>query len=274
METAPVKNQGELAVLYALADRANDDGTCAWPSQEWIASRARCSARTVRTHLNAMEKRGLIRRGNPKFVEHIRADQRPIVWDIDMESRAESFATTGKSESNDRKIHVERPENSRRTAGKRLPTNRPLTTHEPSINQQSFDEWWEVWPKKVAKGAARTAYKSAMKKTTHDNLMACTRAAVRIWERDRTEKKFIPFPATWLNQERWEDETLKGVSASSGDLFADAVADPSSIGDLLRATGLSGPSIRWDGRPRDVAVREDNLAWLRENESMIRAHLR
>ena len=191
-----------------------------------------------------------------------------------MGARAESFATAGKFTSNDRKIHAERPENSRRTTGKRLPTNRPLTTHEPSINQQSFDEWWDVWPKKVAKGAARTAYKTAMKKTTHDNLMACTRAAVKIWERDRTEKKFIPFPATWLNQERWEDETLQGVAASSGDLFADAMADPSSIGDLLRATGLSGPAIRWDGRPRDVAVREDNLEWLRENESLIRAHLR
>ena len=137
-----------------------------------------------------------------------------------------------------------------------------------------FDEWWEACPKKVGKGAARTAYAKAVKKSDPATLLSGIRAASMIWSRDKTEKRYIPNPATWLNQERWEDETLKGVSASSGDLFADAVADPSSIGDLLRATGLSGPSIRWDDRPRDVAVREDNLAWLRENESMIRAHLR
>ena len=137
-----------------------------------------------------------------------------------------------------------------------------------------FDEWWEACPKKVGKGAARKAYQKAVKKADPATLLDGIRAASMIWSRDKTEKRYIPNPATWLNQERWEDETLHGVTASSGDLFADALADPSSIGDLLRATGLSGPAIRWDDRPRDVAVREDNLAWLRENEAMIRAHLR
>ena len=74
MEDAPVISQGELAVLYALAERANDQGKCAWPSQAWIADRARCTDRTVRNHLRALEGRGLIKKGNPQFVAHISPD--------------------------------------------------------------------------------------------------------------------------------------------------------------------------------------------------------
>lgn len=136
-----------------------------------------------------------------------------------------------------------------------------------------FDEWWEVYPKKVGKGAARTAYQKAVKKVNPDTLITRTRTAKSLWERDKTERRFIPNPATWLNQERWEDETLVDSPATSGDLFQDALDNPLAIGDLLKATGMSGPSIRWDDRPREVAVREDNLSWLRENEFTIRAHL-
>lgn len=149
------------------------------------------------------------------------------------------------------------------------------TTKKTTIEDQSpaFDEWWEVYPKKVGKGAARTAYRKAVKKVNPDTLIARTRTAKSLWERDKTERRFIPNPATWLNQERWEDETLVDSPATSGDLFQDALDNPLAIGDLLKATGMSGPSIRWDDRPREVAVREDNLSWLRENEFTIRAHL-
>ena len=82
MEDAPVKDATSLLILYALADRANDDGTAAWPSQEWLAKRARCTTRTIRRKLTQLEEEGLIQKGNPKFVEHIRQDRRPTVWDL------------------------------------------------------------------------------------------------------------------------------------------------------------------------------------------------
>ena len=84
MEDAPVENHAELAILYALADRANDDGTAAWPTQAWLAERARCSGRTVRRHLAALEERGVIRRGDQRLVMWERSDRRPIVWDLNM----------------------------------------------------------------------------------------------------------------------------------------------------------------------------------------------
>lgn len=84
MEHAPINSPAEGMVLYALADRASDDGTAAWPSMQWIADRACCSRQTVRRHLRAMEERGLIRRGDQNLVSHLRHDKRPVVWDLDL----------------------------------------------------------------------------------------------------------------------------------------------------------------------------------------------
>ena len=131
MNEAPVDDARQLLILYALADRAHDDGTCAWPSQEWIAERARCTSRTVRNHLQKLEEDGLISRGDQQHVAHIRKDRRPIVWDLNLDKVRPEIMTG-------RKSSVERPEICDTTAGnlasngrKQLfPTNHP----KPSLN--------------------------------------------------------------------------------------------------------------------------------------------
>lgn len=65
-----------------------------------------------------------------------------------------------------------------------------------------FDSWYALYPRKVAKGAARKAYAKALKIASHDVLCAAARA----FSAKQTDKQFIPYPATWLNQERWLDE--------------------------------------------------------------------
>lgn len=84
LKNAPVLNAQEHVLLIALADRADDTGRAAWPSQRWLAQRGRCSDRTVRRHLVAMEERGLLRRGDQRMVEHLPVDRRPVVWDLNM----------------------------------------------------------------------------------------------------------------------------------------------------------------------------------------------
>ena len=50
---------GPTLVMVALADYADEDGTC-WPSQERIAARARASERSVRRHLTWLQEQGLV----------------------------------------------------------------------------------------------------------------------------------------------------------------------------------------------------------------------
>ena len=71
--------------------------------------------------------------------------------------------------------------------------------------KSAFATWYAAYPKKVGKGAAERAFKAALKKTDletltagRDRYIAATRG---------TDPKFIANPATWLNGERWADET-------------------------------------------------------------------
>lgn len=69
-----------------------------------------------------------------------------------------------------------------------------------------FERMWEMYPRKVGKGAARKAFAKVVRTVpTSDFVNAYFRALER-WERDKTELQFIPHLATWLNQERWSDD--------------------------------------------------------------------
>ncbi|HZK06447.1 MAG TPA: helix-turn-helix domain-containing protein, partial [Actinomycetaceae bacterium] len=54
-------SQAETLVMLALADFADEDGTC-WPSQATLARRARVGVRTLRTHVKRLEELGLLGR--------------------------------------------------------------------------------------------------------------------------------------------------------------------------------------------------------------------
>lgn len=69
-----------------------------------------------------------------------------------------------------------------------------------------FDEWYAEYPRKAGKGAARKAYAKALDRTTRDTLLVAVRAFARLCKAQGTEKRYIAHPATWLNQERWDDD--------------------------------------------------------------------
>lgn len=69
---------------------------------------------------------------------------------------------------------------------------------------EHFARWWEQYPRKKAKGAARRAFDKALKKATVQELMA---GAMRYSaERAGQDQKFTAHPATWLNNECWNDQ--------------------------------------------------------------------
>lgn len=70
-----------------------------------------------------------------------------------------------------------------------------------------FDEFWASWPRKVAKPTARTKYLAAVKKgadPAHINAAAAAQAAA--WRTAGKDVQFIPHPATWIGQGRYDDE--------------------------------------------------------------------
>jgi DNA-binding transcriptional ArsR family regulator len=70
-----------------------------------------------------------------------------------------------------------------------------------------FDEFWTAYPRKEGKGHARKAYDAALKRgVTADALITAAHTHTTHWQADKTAKRYIPHPATWLNGERYDDE--------------------------------------------------------------------
>ena len=75
-----------------------------------------------------------------------------------------------------------------------------LTAHQRPPD--AFDQWWQHYPRKVGKDDARKAYAAAVKRgATHADLASGLQR-----QRWPAEVRFIPHPATWLNQGRWQDD--------------------------------------------------------------------
>ena len=79
----------------------------------------------------------------------------------------------------------------------------------PATRESAFETFWKAYPRKTAKGEARKAW---AKLDPVGGLLESIMAAVaaqsnsRQWLADNG--RFIPHPATWLNNARWEDEVV------------------------------------------------------------------
>lgn len=88
------------------------------------------------------------------------------------------------------------------------PTPTPTLTKDSRSKKNSlnghadeFEQFWQAYPRKVAKGNARTAFVKAIEKISIEALLSAVKN--QSWSPD---PKYRPHPATWLNQERWLDE--------------------------------------------------------------------
>ena len=121
---------GELLVLLALADFADDSGWC-FPSVPVVAAKARLSPRQARTHIRRLEAKGLVfcpsTKGGAGHSNRYRITpkSRKPASEFDDE-KAEAHFRDEKAER--RKSSVKKAEVERQKGGSPLPPNR----HEPS----------------------------------------------------------------------------------------------------------------------------------------------
>ena len=83
-DEAPDVPRHLVSTLLAVARHADEDGRGAYPSATRIAELTRGSESQAKRNLAELEKRGLITRGNQRLAIHIRADRRPVVYDLAM----------------------------------------------------------------------------------------------------------------------------------------------------------------------------------------------
>lgn len=89
------------------------------------------------------------------------------------------------------------------------PTPNPKKTKSSSSppatdSERDFARFWDVYPRHIGKVAARKSWTAALRKAPVETIIeAAGRYAA---ERGNQDPKYTAHPATWLNQERWEDQ--------------------------------------------------------------------
>lgn len=83
----------------------------------------------------------------------------------------------------------------------------------PPQRTRDFEQFWAAYPRKVGKQAALKAFKGVT--IPVETLVSAIKRQECSDQWTRDNGKYIPNPATWLNQGRWEDELAeKQVSCS------------------------------------------------------------
>ena len=73
--------------------------------------------------------------------------------------------------------------------------------------EEGFRRFWEIYPRKQGKQEAEKAWKKlAPDEELLERLLTALGKARTCDQWSRDNGRYIPYPATWLNQKRWEDE--------------------------------------------------------------------
>jgi hypothetical protein len=94
-----------------------------------------------------------------------------------------------------------------------LTENRPLkktiekNTIDKNKEREQFDEFWAIYPKKVDKTQAVRMFRRVLNRASFEEILA---GVIRLANDPNlpTEKRFIKNPATWLNNDGWEEGPL------------------------------------------------------------------
>lgn len=155
-------------------------------------------------------------------------------WKTAMESLSSSFLIEVKTSNKNTAISVcdygtyvfDNVENVQQTPSKR-PANAQQDSEpkkprrKPDMNQtENFEQWWQVYPKKVAVAAAAKAFQAALRDMGSDKVAAfgVLMNAVTEFRKATEENKDlpIPHPATWLNGKRWLDDRSEWYRGKTG----------------------------------------------------------
>jgi len=125
--------------------------------------------------------------------------------------------------------------------------NKPLDSDVPSASHSlllrqnsSFDVFWKAYPRKVGKGAARKSWtKLKPDEQLFEKILKAVTEQIESSQWTKNGGQYIPHPATWLNQERWDDEISRKNFAPKNKFTDSSPApvrdkDGKTPGDLVR----------------------------------------
>lgn len=201
------------AVLVALADHANDRGEC-FPSIARLELWTGLKDRAIRNAIAWLEAQNLIARTTKigtvteyklhAEVEYTPARDAEVTASNAQQTPASGAATPAFGANPPRHLVPKTPASGAARTLKNPQREPPITQRACARAAQpdGFAEFWAAYPRKVGKGQAERAFRTATKGTP----AATITAALLAYPFDLSRPQFIPHASTWLNGQRWLDQ--------------------------------------------------------------------
>lgn len=185
-----LKARGLLVTMMSLPDnwKFSENGLCSILPKDGQAS--------IRSGLKELEAVGYLTRTRTRDSGGRVSD---VVWTICDKPRFENPSVVNPNLGNRPQLNT----NVLNTEKRNTDNTRSDTMEE------RFSRFWAIYPKKRSKQAALTAWKKLKPDEVFTQKIIAAVQKQKQWpEWQKDNGQYIPYPATWLNQRRWEDEGI------------------------------------------------------------------
>ena len=214
---------GERLLLHlALADFANDEGVC-FPSHSTLAKKARCSNGWVSQTIKQMISDRLIEIVEPAGQGRGKVGRYRL---LKGDTECDLSEPIG---------HTVKPVRSH--SGVSVPY---LLNHQESNTDIDFETLWKQYPRKTAKGQARKAFDRVMKAADAPTVAVLTAAVEKYaapFISGDVQMIYCAHLATWLNGERWLDESSSKTAPTSAPQVSGQIRTAESMAAAFVHTG-------------------------------------
>lgn len=194
-----IANHSELLILLALGDFSNDDGSC-WPAIETIAFKARVTQRQVYKILKRLEDKGRL------SVSHGVGPHGTNVYrildggmnSIQGERYSAEYEESKKEPSYSPKSSLTIRNHQEKET---LPLLRSMDTGPDA------ERIYQLYPRKADRKTALNAIRRSLRLFGLELIESKTTAFAAACAAHQPDPTFIPYPATWFNKQRFNDES-------------------------------------------------------------------
>lgn len=219
----------EKLIALCVADHANDDGV-AWPSVSRIAERCGLSQRCATKTLGELVGRGVLavteeERGTRS--RRYRVIATPERHSPRLAATPERRSPlTPEQDSGVNRVRGESrsatPERRSATPERRSPEslrtekNGQIEAKAEVLHLDGFGDFYAAYPRREKRAAAERAWRKLKpSRAVRDKISARVKHALDTGEWQINRRRFIPLPASFLNEKRWEDDVTSSASVSS-----------------------------------------------------------
>lgn len=196
-----------------------------------LASQTGLTVRQIRVSLDRLKMTGEVSSSSyPRYrvitvikYDEYQSDGRQngsqMTGEMSVSGQARDRLMTGSRQARDRLMtasidnieYIEQVEEIEKIDNKTLPQG-----GKDSFLEDSFNTFWACYPKKVDKQEAKKAWRKLKPNPDlADEIMSGLSKWTESYDWQKDDGRYIPYPATWLNKRRWEDDPGKTPERSS-----------------------------------------------------------